>query len=349
VKAEVIFISWASDCSRSDGIAMRLGGESHMVYSPFWGSHPATIVFKYLSQTIKTLWLLIRRRPRVVFVMVPPVVACAPVWMYCVLTGARFVIDAHSGAFDHPRWRRLQFMQRFFSRRAVTTIVTGDHFRKLVESWRADSTIVTDVPVVFASPAQVKLPDGPNLVLVSSFCDDEPTADFVRAAAQLPGVHFHVTGNTKHLAAQIRQLAPSNVRFTGFLSDAEYVGLLMAADGVMALTIRDHTMQRAAYEAVYLGKPVITSDFPILRDAFPLGALHIAPTQEGIREGVDEFLSSLPRLTSEVQEMRARKLSRWTEVDEELRGRLGLRESKRVEAPIPLDLAIEGVCRVEGS
>jgi glycosyltransferase involved in cell wall biosynthesis len=186
-------------------------------------------------------------------------------------------------------------------------------------------------------------------VLVSSFCDDEPTADFLRAAAQLPGVHFHVTGNTKHLAAEIRQLAPPNVRFTGFLSNEEYVGLLMAADGVMALTIRDHTMQRAAYEAVYLGKPVITSDFPILRDAFPLGAVHIDPTQEGIRDGVEEFLAGLRRLTTEVQEMRAKKLSRWNEVDEALRGRLRLRESERVESRIPLDLTIEGVCKVEGA
>lgn len=320
-----------------------------MVYSPFWGSHPATILFKYLSQTIKTLWLLIRKRPRVIFVMAPPVIACIPIWIYCVLSRSRFVIDAHSGAFDHPRWERVQFLQRFFSRRAATTIVTGEHFEKLVQSWGADATIVTDVPVVFAEPANVQLPAGPNLVLVSSFCDDEPTADFLKAAAQTPNIHFHVTGNAKKLPEDVRRLAPPNVRFTGFLSDAEYVGLLKAADGVLALTIRDHTMQRAAYEAVYLEKPVITSDFPILRNAFPLGAIHIDPTEKGIRLGIEDFVSRKPQLVQEVQEMRRRKLTRWAEVAREFRSRFRIADHSAREHSTEAPLAVTAVCEIEHS
>ena len=53
---------------------------------------------------------------------------------------------------------------------------------------------------------------------------------------------------------------PDNVRLTGFLPDSDYVGLILASDAVIALTTMDHTMQRGAYEAVYLGRPVITSN-----------------------------------------------------------------------------------------
>ena len=33
-------------------------------------------------------------------------------------------------------------------------------------------------------------------------------------------------------------------------------------DGILALTTHDHTMQRGACEAVSLGVPIITSDWP---------------------------------------------------------------------------------------
>jgi hypothetical protein len=74
-----VYISWAPDGSRSDGIAKKLGGKSFMIYSPFWGSRYSTILFKYVSQTIKTLRILFRKKTRFAFVMTPPTVARFPV------------------------------------------------------------------------------------------------------------------------------------------------------------------------------------------------------------------------------------------------------------------------------
>jgi hypothetical protein len=98
-----------------------------MIYSPFWGSRPSTIIFKYFVQAARTLWLLLREKPEVVLLMAPPIVSCVPVWLYLKFNGGAYVIDAHSAAFADPRWRSVQFMQKFFSRRAVTTIVTNEH------------------------------------------------------------------------------------------------------------------------------------------------------------------------------------------------------------------------------
>ena len=50
--------------------------------------------------------------------------------------------------------------------------------------------------------------------------------------------------------------APANVIFTGFLSSASYAGLVLGCQSVICLTKLDYTMQRGAYEAIYLGKPV---------------------------------------------------------------------------------------------
>ena len=161
----VLFISWAPFCSRSDSIAARLGGKSFMVYSPGYGSTYLTVPFKYLSQAIKTLHILFRERPTTVFVMTPPVAACLPVWIYCLLAGARFVIDAHTGAFLDPRWKRLLFLHKWFSRRARTTIVTNEFMQRRLREWNCTATIVRDVPVCFASPATVTLGGACNMTL----------------------------------------------------------------------------------------------------------------------------------------------------------------------------------------
>jgi glycosyltransferase involved in cell wall biosynthesis len=47
-------------------------------------------------------------------------------------------------------------------------------------------------------------------------------------------------------------------------------------------------MQRGACEALSLGKPVITSDWPILREYFSQGAVHVPNDWDSIRRGVEE-------------------------------------------------------------
>lgn len=319
----ILFISWAEDCSRSDNIALQLGGKSYMVYSPGWGSQYLTIAFKYLSQSIKTLRLLWKDRPRVVFVMTPPVFACLPVWIYCFLTRARYVIDAHSGAFLDPRWSGLLFIHRFFSRRAAATLVTNEHLARLLESWKVPVVVVADVPIAFPERREVQRTAGCRMTFVSTFAVDEPMRDFFDAAAGAPDVSFYVTGNYRKCDPKVLRMKPENVHLTGFMSREDYVRLLLESDAILALTTLDHTMQRAAYEAVYLGKPVITSNFGFLRQEFPLGTVHVDITPESIRAGVREMQNNHERLEKEVQRLREHKLERWRAACEQLMTSIG--------------------------
>jgi glycosyltransferase involved in cell wall biosynthesis len=313
------FVSWAPYCSRSDSIAAHLDGKSHMVYSARYGSHVPTIPFKYLSQTIRTLRILFRDRPGTVFVMTPPVFACLPAWIYCRLTGASYVIDAHTGAFLDARWKPLLFIHRWFSRRARTTIVTNEFMRDMVRSWGAQTTIVRDVPVRFPEPIRPTLDGDCNITLVSSFTRDEPLEVFFDAAARLPEVQFHVTGNYRRADPRVLQKKPQNVRLTGFLSDAEYVGLLLASDAVISLTTLDHTMQRGAYEAVYLGRPVITSNFDLLRRHFCKGSVHVDNTVEAVTSGIRRMRADSHRLLAEVEELRRERMRDWEIAEASLR------------------------------
>jgi len=315
---DIVFISWAPYCSRSDGIAARLGGVSYMVYSAFWGSRYATILFKYAGQFFRTLGILIRRRPKAVFVMTPPVTACFGVWLYCKLSRAVYFIDAHTGAFLDDRWQRTMFLHRFFSRGARSTIVTNARLQELVQGWGAHATIVRDVPVQFAEPADMPDRNGCRMTLVSSFADDEPIDVFFEAAEKVPDVTFHVTGDPKGAPAELLQKKPDNVELTGFLPDPQYVGLLKSSDAVIALTNRDHTMQRGGYEAVYLEKPVVISNFGLLREAFHVGAVHVDNSAADIARGIRQMQNELPRLSQEVKQLRLLKLAQWVTAKNEL-------------------------------
>jgi glycosyltransferase involved in cell wall biosynthesis len=315
----LVFISWAPFCSRSDSIAARLGGRSFMVYAAQYGSHYVTVPFKYLSQTIKTLCILFRERPAVVFVMTPPVVACFPAWLYARLTGAAYVIDAHTAAFTDPRWKTLLFIHKWFSRAARTTIVTNEYMQGIIEGWDASATIVRDVPVCFAEPTQTKLEGARNMTFVCTFTPDEPIELFLRAAARLPEVSFHVTGNYRRADPRIIESRPANVRLTGFLADADYVALLLASDAIICLTTGDNTMQRGAYEAVYLGRPVITSNFGLLRRHFCKGTVHVDMNEDAIVDGVRRMYADLARFEKEVRELRGERLRDWQCVETGLR------------------------------
>src|SRR5207244_6120805 len=111
--------------------------------------------------------------------------------------------------------------------------------------WNSNAIIVRDVPVCFAAPAPIRLNGSCNMTLVATFTRDEPIELFFHAAAQVPDVSFHVTGNYRRANPRVLREKPDNVRLTGFLSDQEYVGLLLASDAVIALTTVDYTMQRA--------------------------------------------------------------------------------------------------------
>jgi glycosyltransferase involved in cell wall biosynthesis len=315
----MLFISWAPFCSRSDSIAARLGGKSFMVYSPGYGSRYATVLFKYVAQAIRTLRILFRERPACVFVMTPPVVACLPVWVYARLTGASYVIDAHTGAFVDPRWKPILFIHKWFSRAARTTIVTNEYMKGIVESWRASATLVRDVPVCFAEPSATRLDGSCNMTLVSTFTPDEPIDLFFSAAARLPDISFHVTGNHRHADPRVLASKPPNVRLTGFLTDADYVGLLLASDAVICLTTRDNTMQRGAYEAVYLGRPVITSNFDLLRRHFYKGTVHVDGSVDSLVAGVRRMQANLERFSAEVRDLQQERLRDWERVAAHLR------------------------------
>jgi glycosyltransferase involved in cell wall biosynthesis len=303
-------------------MARELGGRSHMVYLPRFGSRPATIVFKYLGQWVKTARILRAEQPDAVFVMTPPLVAALPAFWYARRRGKQVVLDAHSAAFLHPRWRRLLWLQRALCRRAATTLVHGDRIAEFVRQAGGHATLVPDVPITFGEVVPFPRPAGFVVAVVCSFNYDEPLGAIVDAARLMPDVAFYMTGNPRHFPAHLQSELPPNLTLTGFMSTGAYGGLLAAADVVMTLTTRDHTMLRGAYEAIYQGTPVIVSDWQLLRDSFPEGAAHVDNSPQGIVRALEAMRNDLDSFRAGARRLCQAKLARWERIREEIISRL---------------------------
>ena len=120
------------------------------------------------------------------------------VWIYTKVFGVQYVIDAHTGMFDDPRWTWLLPLSRSLSRQAAATIVTNEFLKKQVESWGARAIIIGDVPVEFGTGEPANLGPGFHVVVINTFSQDEPLDEVLLAAKQLPEVRFHITGNPRH-------------------------------------------------------------------------------------------------------------------------------------------------------
>jgi glycosyltransferase involved in cell wall biosynthesis len=306
------FITWYPYCRRSDTIAKALGGESHLIhYLSF--KKPLYAPLKYIIQTIVTLVRLWRDAPEMVIVAVPPVFAALPVLAYTRARGARCFIDAHTGVFTHKRWQWLEPLHRAVFRAADGVIVTGPHLKAVAESWGARALIIGDVPVELTVGVPPKPCDGARVVVINTFSVDEPLDEVLRAAAQLEGTSFFITGDTRYAKRQWIDERPGNVCYTGFVNEAEYAGLLRAADLIVVLTTDDHTMQRGGYEAMSLGKPLVTSDWGILRETFSRGTVHVKNTADAIAAGIRRALTERRSLGEEMVLLRSERTALFTE------------------------------------
>jgi glycosyltransferase involved in cell wall biosynthesis len=310
--ARSMFIVWAARHrgTRSAWIAESLAVDELRYFAPTSGRGMAAALRKYPVQLLSTIWALVRARPRILLVQSPPSFAAWTSALYSAVRRSVYLVDAHSDAFERGIWTRPAWITRLVARGAVATIVTNEHWAEMVRGWGGRAICVPSIPVEFAVGGAPALPPGPNVAVVNTWARDEPLREVLEAARELPGVTFHVTGRNDRVAQLDPPPAP-NVHFTGFLAEADYHALLRAADAVVCLTTRNHTMQNGACEALAHGTPIVTSDWPVLRDYFSAGAAHVDNSAEGIKRGVEAVLRDPEAYRTSVRLLREQRTAEW--------------------------------------
>lgn len=306
-------MAWVPGDSRPRSLATALGGEARTFFDLGIVWKPL-VPLRYVASAVRTCVYLLRRRPRAVVMQAPPVPAALLVWAYSRLARAPYVVDSHTAAFALTGARVDRAMLPllgWLAARVDGCIVTTDEVGEIVAAWGGRPLVVheppPDWPDVDAAPAA----GGPPAVLfISTFARDEPLEAVLGAAAALPEVTFRVTGDLRKLPATVRSAAPPNVEWTGYLHGGDYRRALAEADAIVTLDERDQSVARSAYEAVYAGRPLVTTDWPHLRRLFPY-AVTVKNTAQSIATGVRTALARQAELEAAAPAARAEQLDRW--------------------------------------
>jgi len=129
-------------------------------------------------------------------------------------------------------------------------------------------------------------------VIAGSFDSNEPVAAVIEAARLLPEVEFRFTGDPTLLPEKLRADAPDNVVLTGYLAYPVFLGELLGADVVGVFSTDPRIMNRAAFEAVGLGRALVLSDLPGLRGRFGNAAMFSSNEPAAIAAAVSRALDT---------------------------------------------------------
>lgn len=278
----------------------------------------APYYLRALTLSFRTAGILLRRRPRILFVQNPSMVLALVACLLRPLLRYRLVVDRHSNfMFVKHKVSGLEHwlhgaVSRFTLRKADLTIVTNETLRRLIEEQGGRGFVLQDRPPTLALGGVTDLGPGQHVVYVASHAPDEPVAEVVAAARSLgPQITVHITGNAKRSPPELVANAPGNVRFTGFLSEADYQTLLRSSAGVIALTKMPATLLCCAYEALAVGKPMVLSDQEELRRYFHAGAVPTDNTAEGIAAAIRTLLERRDELAGESRRLAVENAKDW--------------------------------------
>lgn len=248
-------------------------------------------IMRYLSCSGRTVAILRRARPAVVFAPNPSIVLTYLLIALKYVFRYTFVTDAHFAGVIAPGGSWLfQGALNIANRLADLVIVTNDDHKQRIEAAGGTAVICEDpLPDIerYLNP-DVAAQDTKSVFFICSYDVDEPYAATFQAARILAsdGYSFCATGNFRK--AGIDPADWPEVDFLGYVPTDEFYTRLAASQVVIDLTTQDNCLLCGAYEAMTLEIPLVTSDMPALRNYFKAGTIFVEHSAERIADGVRE-------------------------------------------------------------
>jgi len=308
----IMVVAWERFQSRTRALGPALGGTSHHIHGGWPGRHPAVLPLRYLGDGVRMWRMLRRQRPDVLVVISPPVVAPLVGWLWCLWHRRLLVIDCHTGALHSLKWGWARPLHRFLFRQARVVLVHTEEDERGVRRWGVPAVLLPDdLPEADEASPSPERATKSQVVVAGSFDWNEPVAAALATARLLPDIEVRLTGDTGRLSASVRSSAGANVVFTGYLPYEQFLGELITADVVAAFSIDPHIMNRAAFEAISLGRPLVLSDLPGLRARFGEAAIFCAnepaAMAQAIRQAQQDHVSLVARANALKRRLQAQR------------------------------------------
>ncbi len=303
--------AWGAVGGRPTEWANALGARRLCLFAPGSAKRPG-VISRYLSGAVATGRHLRRHRPGVVIVTNPPVIAGLITYAWAKSIGAAVVLDSHPGVFGAQGdavAARLQFLHRWLVRRSEFSLVAAPEWSDIVAGWGGDAVVVHEAPNL-DEPSEPKRRGRLGILFVGRFAPDEPVDLVIAAAAEVPDVDVTITGDLERCPRTWVSGAPPNVGFCGFLDPPDFRRAMEDTDVVVCLSTEPASVMRAAYEAVYAERPLITSDWAGTRALFPtaLAVEHRVTSLVRAFKAADADFEALSRTT---ESARRRQIARY--------------------------------------
>jgi len=313
---QTVFIVWKAYQRRVEAFKSYLNANAVYIHYNWEEKTKIHKVFSYLLKLFRTYYILLRQRPSLFYIQAPPTFLVYAAYIYSKILGAKYVVDAHNSMIYDSFWCRMPFARYVLAKSAVV-IVHNDYVAELAKKWGIPYTVLICRPPE-VNPRQYLFPQAimgkrpsPRVVVPSSFDSDEPLEEIQKATLMLPNINFFITWYREKIPPQYVQGWGENVVFTGFLPEGDFDALLAHGDAILVLTTRDGTQPSGATEALAFEKPLIVSDFEIIRTLFPAGAIYVKNNATDIAEGIRMALERKNSLAEEMASFKGEKLLKW--------------------------------------
>jgi glycosyltransferase involved in cell wall biosynthesis len=309
-----LFLAWTDFQRRQISMQGTFGFTIRFLGLP---SANLTIKFiQYFKLALVTLAILVRRRPRIVWVQLPPMPLLMVVLTYRAVFQRDLVVvaDCHNGVF-RPPWSTWPGLRRMLQSCDLALIhndsvsreanLLGLKFQKLLVLEDCPATIPEDVTSEFRF-------ESPLVLFPAGFAKDEPVQEIIEAARRLPDVTFVLTGRLEraHANHDLSRI-PENLKLTGFLPAQDFNAILTQSDIVLALTTVEGIQLSACNEAIGAGKPMVLSDTALLRKLFGDGAIFVQNDADAIVAGLSLAFKQLRLLSEKVCVLKSRRMEQW--------------------------------------
>lgn len=273
-------------------------------------------VSRYLKSIIKTIVLVLRRRPKYVFCQNPSVVLAVLIVAISKILRVKSIVDAHNIALEQgsSSTNVLKLLNKLSIKYADLVIVTNSGLVSIVESMGGRAIILPDPLPSY--PDKLASSNDNELSRYKAFCitswgDDEPISDLIEAAASLKAnVDFYFSGNYKKFDKNLMVYCPSNVHLLGFVSEKQYLDELFSCDFAIDLTTRDNCLVCGGYESIAAGKPVLLSDTAAQREYFGQAAVYCDINSKSIEQSIKHMIDNLDSLSDIVANFKYAAISR---------------------------------------
>jgi len=302
------FIVWKVYQRRAESIGQYLDLQINYFHYPWEEKSKIHKAFSYLIKMAATVAQLIRQRPSLVVVQLPPTPALYMTALYCGLTGTPYIADCHNAMFM-GHWIRWP-LARTLLRKAVAVLVHNQEVKLTADRLGVATRVMRDPlprPVQAWNSGVLEkfgLTQGEYVIAPWNLAADEPIGEFIEAVRALPDVPFDMTWYAERMPERFRNSIPPNLVLTGYLESNEFNELFQKSGAAISLTIREGTQPSAASEAIAFDVPLILSDMETARTLYGEGAAYVDNTPESIVSGVREVMSHRSLYAEKLEHLR---------------------------------------------